>query len=33
MFRFLDNIDNYRQHFDELQEMFLKLINQVRSRI
>jgi len=33
MFRFLDSIGDYKQFFDELQEMFSKGINKLRSGI
>ena len=33
MFRdIFDNVDNYRQHFDELQEQFQKLIMTLRRK-
>jgi len=33
LFGVFDGVDNYKQHFDELQEMFVKVITKLRSSI
>lgn len=33
MFRVFDNIEDYRQHFDELQEIFQKVIMAIRRYV
>ena len=32
MFNWLNNVDNYKRYFDDLQEYFIKAINALRSQ-